>query len=41
MPNLHKPTESSKHKMVANKKPKATQKQSNKNKVTLLTTDDD
>ena len=40
MPNQQKPTESSKRKMDANKTPKATQKQSNKNKVTLLTPDD-
>ena len=41
MPNLQKPTESSKHKMAPNKTPKAAQKQSNKNKGTLLTKDDD
>ena len=39
MPNLQKPTDLSKRKMEANKTPKATQKQSNKNKGTLLTTD--
>ena len=37
MHNLHKPTGSSKEKMVANKTPKANSKQSNKNKQTLLT----
>ena len=41
MPNLQKPTDSSKRKMDANKTLQATQKQSNKNKVTLLTQDDD
>ena len=40
MPNQQKSTESSKRKMDANKTPKATQKQSNKNKGTLLTPDD-
>ena len=41
MPNLQKPPELSKSKMEVNKAPKATQKQSSKNKVTLLTPDDD
>ena len=39
MPNLQKPPESSKDKMVTNKTPKASSQQSNKNKQTLKTQD--
>ena len=41
MPNLQKPTDSSKCQMDANKTSKAIQKQSNKNKGTIFTPNDD